>query len=95
MPTAAVAFQMDRPSLYKPESPAGGPQMLERGAGNDPATSCLASKRSPTELPPRAHDLNVKAGERPAVDAAAFERGAAAAAARGAVLFDLCVMRRA
>ena len=28
--------------------------MLERGAGNDPATSCLASKRSPTELPPHA-----------------------------------------
>ena len=50
-PTRSRQSARSRALIRRTRSPAPTAES-ERGTGNDPATSCLASKRSPTELPP-------------------------------------------
>jgi hypothetical protein len=50
-PTRSRQSARSRALIRRTRSPEPTAEM-ERGTGNDPATSCLASKRSPTELPP-------------------------------------------
>ena len=51
-PTRSRQSARSRALIRRTRSPEPTAE-VERGTGNDPATSCLASKRSPTELPPQ------------------------------------------
>ena len=50
-PTRSRQSARSRALIRRTRSPEPTAE-VERGTGNDPAISCLASKRSPTELPP-------------------------------------------